>query len=216
MVSADKAYTQDPIRVMNMMIYVAFLLIFVGVTFALYQVYSVHYTLNFDDEAERPEQVNRDMKTLVEAAGSGVSGGPSPDFEAEVRRLFGQVVSARLVLTAVHTGCLEPLLRRRRRVENRDGLIIAHLPFWKTRPPARYPRGLILTCLILCSLLALFWGGMSVFTLGYPLQGAGLAWANHLGVLTALVYVSALLAWGAAKLDGYLHDIQQIGRLSRE
>ncbi|MCW4152784.1 hypothetical protein OM427_25035 [Halomonas sp. 18H] len=199
-----------------MMVYLAFFLIFVGVTFALYQVYSVHYAINFDDEEERPEPINRDMKTLVEEAGSGTSGEPSPGFESEVRRLFGQTVSTRLVLTAVHSGYLEPLLRRRRRVDARDGLTIAHLPFWKTRPPARYPRGPILTCLIICSLLALFWGGMSVFTLGYPLPGAGLAWANHLGVLTALVYASALLSWGAARLDGYLHDIQQIGRLSTE
>ncbi|WP_275285902.1 hypothetical protein [Halomonas elongata] len=202
-----------------MMIYVAFFLIFVGVTFALYQVYSVHYAINFEDEEERPEQVNQALKTLADEAKGCADGEPSLGFVQAVRRIFGDGFDARLVLAAVASGSqkafAEPLLRRKGRVETVGELTIAHLPFWKTRPPVHYRRGPVLVFIMVCSLLALFWGGMSIFTVAYPVAVPALAWANNLFVLTVLVYASALLAYGASKLDFYMNDIQQIGRLNR-
>ncbi|MFG6177861.1 hypothetical protein ACGTN6_11510 [Halomonas sp. THAF12] len=202
-----------------MMIYVAFFLIFVGVTFALHQVYSVHYAINFEDEEERPAQVNQALKTLAEEAKGCAGNEPSPGFVQAVQRIVGNGVDPRLVLAAMASGrrkaFAEPLLRRKGRIETAGELTIAHLPFWKTRPPMHYRRGPVLVLVMACSLLALFWGGMSIFTLAYPVAVPALAWANDLAVLTALVYASALLAYGASKLDFYLHDIQQIGRLER-
>ncbi len=206
-----------------MMTYVAFFLIFVGVTFALHQVYSVHYAINFEDEEERPERVNQALKTLSEEAQHCAEGEPSPGFAQAVRRLFGGGVDARLVLAAMAKGrqkaFAEPLLRRRGRLETRHepqgDLTVTHLPGWKTRPPRRYRRGPVLVLVMACSLLALFWGGMSIYTAAYPVAVPALAWANHLWVLTGLVYASALLAFAASRLDLYLHDLQQIGRLNR-
>ncbi|UYG09736.1 hypothetical protein [Halomonas sp. M4R1S46] len=202
-----------------MVIYVAFFLIFVGVTLALYQVYSVHYAINFEDEEERPERVNQALKSLTDEARGCAGGEPSPGFVQAVRRIFGSGVDARLVLAAVASGkqkaFAEPLLRRKRRIETNGELRIAHLPFWKTRPPARYRRGPVLMIVMASSLLALFWGAASIFTAAYPVAAPSLAWANNVFVLAALVYASALLAHGASKLDLYLHDIQQIGRLNR-
>ncbi|MFM9269728.1 hypothetical protein ACJ7V3_05655 [Halomonas elongata] len=202
-----------------MMIYVAFFLIFAGVTFALYQVYSVHYAINFEDEEERPERVNLALKTLADEAEGCADGEPSSGFVKSVQRIFGDGFDARLVLAAVASGSqkafAEPLLRRKGRVETNGELTVAHLPFWKTRPPVRYRRGPVLVFIMVCSLLALFWGGMSIITMAYPVAVPALAWTNSLLVLTVLVYASALLAYGASKLDFYLHDIQQIGRLNR-
>ncbi len=199
------------------MIYVALLLIFIGVTFALHQVYSVHYAINFEDEEERPERVNQALAVLSDAARGCANGEPSPGFVEAVRRILGGGIDARLVLAAVaserHKAYAEPLLRRKGRIAMNGELTIAHLPFWKTRPPAHYRRTPMLVLVMACSLLALFWGGMSIFTLAYPLSLPALAWANDLWVLTGLVYASALLAYGASKVDFYLHDIQQIGRL---
>lgn len=205
------------------MIYVAFFLIFVGVTFALHQVYSVHYAINFEDEEERPERVNQALKTLADEAESCRDGEPSEGFKQAVARIFGGGVAPRLVLAAVAPGSrkafAEPLLRRRGRIESRSEprgeLTVAHLPFWKTRPPRRYRRGPVLVLVMACSLMALFWGGMSIFTAAYPVAAPALAWLNSLAVLTALVYASALLAFAASRLDLYLHDLQQIGRLDR-
>ncbi|MFG6138054.1 hypothetical protein [Halomonas sp. B23F22_10] len=202
-----------------MMIYVAFFLIFVGVTFALHQVYSVHYAINFEDEEERPERVNQALTTLCAAAEECRDGRPSAGFEQAVARIFGGGVDPRLVLAALAPGrrkaFAEPLLRRRGRIDTRGELTVAHLPGWKTRPPRRYRRGPMLVLVMACSLMALFWGGMSIFTAAYPVAVPALAWANNLAVLTSLVYASALLAFAVSKLDLYLHDLQQIGRLHR-
>ncbi|MCK2184090.1 hypothetical protein [Halomonas getboli] len=202
-----------------MMIYVAFFLIFVGVTFALHQVYSVHYAINFEDEEERPERVNQALKTLADEAKDCRDGEPSEGFKQAAARIVGGGIDPRLVLAAMAPGrqkaFAEPLLRRRGRIDTRGTLSVAHLPGWKTHPPRRYRRGPVLVLVMVFSLLALFWGGMSIFTLSYPLDAPGMAWANDLWVLTGLVYASALLAVAASKLDLYLHDLQQIGRLER-
>lgn len=202
-----------------MMIYVAFFLIFVGVTFALHQVYSVHYAINFEDEEERPERVNRALTTLADEAEGCRDGEPSEGFKQAVARIFGGDVDPRLVLAAVAPGrqkaFAEPLLRRRGRIDTRGELTVAHLPGWKSRPPRHYRRGPMLVLVMASSLMALFWGGMSIFATAYPVAVPALAWINDLAVLTGLVYVSALLAFAASRLDLYLHDLQQIGRLER-
>ena len=201
-----------------MLSFLIFFMIFVGVTIALYQVYDIHYQLNFDDEEQRPHTLNKELDELTVMAKECAATGTCASFIQAVNTVFGQGFDHRIVLAAL-TGdrsqqYAEPLLRRKNSLVLNGCIKILHLPFWKTRPPAREFRGALLAFIIANSLLALFWGAMSVYTVSYEITINSLAWLNDELVLMLLIYLSILLTYAASKLDLYLHDIYQIGKLN--
>jgi hypothetical protein len=201
-----------------MLSFLIFFMIFVGVTVSLYQVYDVHYNLNFDDEDQRPRTLNKELEFLSDKANEYAKTGSSPSFIQAVNRIFGQGFDHRVVFTAL-TGDRKqnyaaPLLRRKKNIVSNGCLKILHLPFWKTNPPTRDLRGLLLTFIIANSLLALFWGAMSVYTVAYEVSISQLAWLNDEFFLMVLIYLSILLTYAASKLELYMHDIYQVGKLN--
>ncbi|MFD2438239.1 hypothetical protein [Modicisalibacter luteus] len=101
-----------------MLSFFIFFMIFVGVTIALYQVYDVHYNLNFDDEEQRPRALSKELEILSEKANEYAETGSSPGFIQAVNRIFGNGFDYRIVLAAL-TGdrrqkYAEPLLRRKK------------------------------------------------------------------------------------------------------
>lgn len=202
-----------------MLSFFIFFMIFVGVTVALYQVYDVHYNLNFDDEEQRPRALSKELEILSEKANEYAETGSSPGFIQAVNRIFGHGFDHRIVLAAL-TGdrrqkYAEPLLRRKKNIVLNGCLKILHLPFWKTSPPSKDLRGVLITFIIANSLLALFWGAMSVYTVSYEVSVSQLSWLNDELVLMILIYLSILLTYAASKLELYMHDIYQVGKLNR-
>ncbi|MCG7600118.1 hypothetical protein MHM84_09985 [Halomonas sp. McH1-25] len=201
-----------------MLSFLVFCMIFVGVTISLYQVYDVHYNLNFDDEEQRPHALNKELKELSDKANEYSETGSPHNFMQAVNHIFGHGFDHRVVLAAL-TGerrhaYAEPLLRRKNNVVLNGRLKILHLPFWKTNPPTKSVRGILLTFILVNSLLALFWGAMSVYTVAYEVSISQLSWLNDEAILMALVYFSILLTYLASKLDSYMHDIYQVGKLN--
>lgn len=177
--------------------------IFVGVAFAVYQVYDIYYAQNVgDDEA----LAMREGASRVSAAESAF---------AALRGVFPE----RLVSAAQRDETLsrnpEPLLRRRKNIVLEQGVKIRYLSLWTGRPVAHDWRKALLIVVLVDCLIAMFLGGLSLYTVAYEVPGATFAWMNDPVVILVLLVLVILLTHAVAKLDLYLHDLYRIGRLNR-
>ncbi|MBN8413271.1 MULTISPECIES: hypothetical protein [Halomonas] len=192
--------------------------IYLAVLLSIYQVYYIYYEQHFADFEKRPGLDEEGLAELSGLARQVREGGDRTAFEAAVRSRLGDRLDPRVVLAAfAREG--EPvnaaqLLRRRRQIVTNGSIMVRHLARWKTTPPARDIRGLmILVITVLClSVLAL--GGLAIYTVGYQLASPSLAWANEPAVLLALIAGLIVATHLVYKLDVYLHDLYQIGRLN--
>lgn len=181
---------------------VAVALIFAGVAFSVYQVYDIYYSQNFGDAEKRAE------------AGSAPGEAPAAN-ENHLKRLLGEALAAAAMKDPVLSANPEPLLRRRGSILLAGRIRIRYLPFWIGDPIARdYRQPLLLVVLFNC-LLAMFLGGLSLYTMTYRVPGETFAWMNDEVVILAILAVVVLSTHALSKLDLYLHDIYQIGRLNR-
>lgn len=171
--------------------------IFVGVAFAVYQVYDIYYAQNFQDD-----------ETLAQEGGEGAF--------TKLKALFPAPVVAAAMEDEALSRNPQPLLRRRESVVlASNGKLRIRYPGWTGRPVARNWRQPLLVVVLIDCLLAMFLGGLSLYTVAYEVPGETFAWMNdHLVVLLLLVLI-LLLTHVAARLDVYLHDIYRIGRLNR-
>ncbi|MCA0974903.1 hypothetical protein LCL99_10490 [Halomonas denitrificans] len=192
--------------------------IYLAVLLSIYQVYYIYYEQHFADFEKRPGLDEEGLAELSGLARQVREGGDRTAFEAAVRSRLGDRLDPRVVLAAfAREG--EPvnaaqLLRRHRQIVTNGSIMVRHLARWKTTPPVRDVRGLmILVITVLClSVLAL--GGLAIYTVGYQLASPTLAWANEPAVLLALIVGLIVATHLVYKLDVYLHDLYQIGRLN--
>lgn len=188
-------------------------LIYLGVVLAIYQVYSIYSEQIFGDRECHDDAALREL-----AAEAGGTRPASAAFRQAVAERFGPELDPRLALAAVTGGraaaTAGPLRRRASRLRCGNGLRVRHPLGWQTRPPSRNPRGVLLAVIIVNCLAAIFLGGLSVYTLGYEVSAPSLAWMNREAVLMLLIYAIVLITQLVARLDGYLHDLYQIGRLA--
>lgn len=196
-----------------------FVLIYAGVLIAIYQLYRLYSEQVVADPEAPSLDADPDVQALAALARESARTGASTGLAQAVARVFGRDVDPRLVLAAFaqdrEGSAARALLRRRHRLVCRNTLRIRHLPGWQTRPPGRDPRGALLAVTIVSCLLAIFLGGLSVFTIGYEVPAGPLAWLNREGVLMLLIYALVGVIHLVARLDRYLHDLYQIGRLER-
>ncbi|MCP1316043.1 hypothetical protein BIS12_17090, partial [Halomonas sp. 707D7] len=85
-----------------------------------------------------------------------------------------------------------------------------------TRLPRRDWRSLFIGLVILNSLIAQFLGGMSIYTLLYRVETPSLAWLNEPSILMVLIFLLIPLTHAIGRLDFYMNDLYQVGRLERE
>lgn len=196
-----------------------FFMIFVGVTISVYQIYDFHYNLNFGVKGKRPRGDNKDLRDLSLMAKESSETGASPSFIQAVENVFGCGLDHRIILTAFSEGkeeiYAEPLLRRKSNIVCNGKIQILHLPFWKTNPPTKEIRGLLLKIVLINCLLALFFGGLSVYTIAYEIPTDFLSWVNNELILMLAIFLLVLLTYVASKFDIYMHDIYMIGKLNK-
>lgn len=195
-----------------------FVMIYAGVTLALYQVYDIHYNLNFDDEEIKSRAESELLKDLSSKAKQYEESGATSGFIQTVKDVFGRGLDYRIVLAAFAEekkyAYAEPLLRRKGKVVSNGEIKILHLPFWKTSPPKKDIRGILLPLIILNSLLVLGLGGLSVYTIAYKVSIDSLWWFNDELILMLIIYTLVLINHLVSKFDIYMHDLYQIGKLS--
>lgn len=191
----------------------ALLMIFIGVAFSIYQLYDIYYDQNFGDDELIARGDVPDMEALAHLAASG----DDDAFRRAIRSTFGEDVDEgvirRVLASESRQRRAEPLMRRGHRLVVDGGLRVRHLPFWQTRPPRHSFRTLLLLLILACCLTVLFLGGLSVYTIAYPLSAAWLSWANAPWILTVVIYGLIGLTHLLAGLDKYLHDLYELGRV---
>ncbi|WP_251976595.1 hypothetical protein [Salinicola avicenniae] len=179
-------------------------LIFAGVAFAVYQVYDIYYSQNFGDAEKRAES-------------SSASGESASAHENHLRQLLGEQLASAAMNDPALSANPEPLVRRRRTIllAGANEVRIRYLPFWTGKPVSRdYRQPLLIVVLCNC-LLAMFLGGLSLYTMTYRVPGEAFAWMNDETVILAILAVVVFATHVLSKLDLFLHDIYQIGQLNR-
>ena len=196
-----------------------YFMIFVGVTIALYQVYEVNYNINFANDLKLSSANKEHLSELAQKAGVARQTNDVSAFNQAVARILGPELDPELALRAFseekQSTYAIPLVRRRERLDFNREISVRHLPFWKTRLPTWDTRVLMISLVIVNSMLAQFLGGMSIYTLLYPFS-ATFAWLNEPVILMLLTFVLIVISHGIFRFDMYLHDLYQIGKLTRQ
>ncbi|MGQ7248008.1 hypothetical protein ACUN9Y_11780 [Halomonas sp. V046] len=195
-----------------------FVMIYAGVCISLYQLYAIYYHQNFGDQEKHDAEGTEQLEELSRQAKEYASTGASPGFLQTVKTVFGGDFDPRIAFVAFSGDGgerhAEPLLRRKHRLVCNGMIKIRHLALWKTRPPAWDIRAGLLMLIVLCSIVVVFLGGLSVYTIGYEVAATSLAWMNNEAILLGLIYALIVLTWLIAKFDLYMHDIYEIGKLN--
>lgn len=200
---------------------IIFIMIFVGVTVALYQVYNVNYNINFGNEDKLSAADQQRLEELsAKAASVSSQSAAELGFDHAVKRIFGDQFARQMAKTAFSEEKAStyaiPLLRRRERLVYNGYINVRHLPFWKTRLPQWDVRGLMLTLVIVNCLIAQFLGAMSIYTILYEIATPALFWLNEPLILALLIYALIAITYVISILDMYMNDLYQIGKLARQ
>ncbi|MCP1327540.1 hypothetical protein [Halomonas sp. 707D4] len=196
-----------------------YVLIFVGVTATLYQLYAVNYAINFDNHKRLSRDQAERLETLKHAGAEYRASGERAPFEQVVRSTLGEQVETALVREALEHDdeqAIKALLRRRPRLRFGERVTVRHPLLGETRLPRRDWRSLFIGLVILNSLIAQFLGGMSIYTLLYRVETPSLAWLNEPSILMVLIFLLIPLTHAIGRLDFYMNDLYQVGRLERE
>lgn len=199
----------------NLVIYA---LILVGITLALYQFYAIYDYQNFGDDERRAEDDMAPLRELLTSARHYSRTGEAAAFEQALQRVFGDRLDRRIAEAAFCGDSIairpEPLLRRQSRIHFDGSIRIKLLPGWVIRPPTVDMRGLLLMVVSANCLLILFFGGLSIYSIGYRIELPVLAWANQAWILMVLIYLLIGITQLVARFDLYMHDLYEIGQLN--
>lgn len=205
-----------------MLIYIVFLIIFTGVTGALYQVYETHYNINVGNDKKLSDTDKRRLKELSAKAITAAQTNASSAFDQAVSNVLGPDFNRDIALAAFaeeEAGRYAiPLLRRKARLRfngDNDEVIVRHLPFWTTQLPRINIRSGLIAWVIVNCFLVQWLGAMSIYTLNYPVSLPWLAWLNEPLVVMLLIYALLFVSFMIAKLDRYMHDLYRLGELFR-
>lgn len=202
-----------------MSILIVFFIIFVGVTIALYQVYEVNYNINFGNEKKLSQANNIRLAELSAKAKASTQTPARSDFDQAAASVFGPKLDREMALAAFseekQSTYAIPLLRRKERLVYNGDIKVRHLPFWKTKLPSVDVRGLLIILVIINCFLAQLLGGMSIYTINYKFSMPSLLWLNDPFILMLVICALIFMTYVISKLDMYMNDIYQIGKLSK-
>ena len=195
-----------------------YVMIYAAVLLSIYQVYYIYYEQHFADFEKRPGMDAEALEELSRLAEQARNTGDREAFARAVNERFDGRVDPRVALAAFSRDD-EPvnaamLLRRRRQIVTNGRIMVRHLASWTSRPPSRDLRGTLIIVIIALCLSVLGLGGLSVYTIGYELGSPAFAWANDPAVLLSLIALLIVATHLVYKLDVYLHDLYEIGRLN--
>ncbi|MGP9550831.1 MULTISPECIES: hypothetical protein [unclassified Halomonas] len=208
-----------------MLVFVIFLMIFVGVTFALYQVYETHFNINFGNEKKLSSTDFSHLNELSDSAQTATLTSEWSGFDQAVTNILGPGFSRDIVREAFATEKEStyaiPLVRRKNRLAlgsdrgdvSSGHVSVRHLPCLKTNLPKVDARGLLITLIIFNCFLVQLLGAMSIYTLGYAVSMPLLVWLNEPLIVMLVIYALIFMTYVIAKLDMYMHDLYQLGKL---
>lgn len=209
-----------------MLVYIVFLMILVGVTAALYQVYETHYNINFGNEKNLSKAEQGRLKELSHKAKNALNIKEYSDFDQAVADYLGAHFDRQVALAAFSeekNGAGSAVLRRKARLNfkasqeniNRSDIRVHHAPFLETKLPTLNIRGLLLTLVIANCFLAQLLGAISIYTINYGFSVDYLVWFNEPIIVMLLIYALIFITYGISKFDMYMHDLYQISSLVR-
>ncbi|OJA05819.1 hypothetical protein [Halomonas sp. QHL1] len=208
-----------------MLIYIVFLMIFVGVTVALYQVYEIHYNINVGNDKKLSKADKGRLKTLSDQAKTAQQNHAWADFDQMATTALGPDFNRDIALVAFaeeEAGSYAiPLLRRKRRLSfngdtegaKRSRITVRHLPFWKTTLPNVNIRAALIALVIVNCFLVQLLAAMTIYTISYPISTPLLAWLNEPLIVMLVIYAFIFMSLLVSKFDRYMHDLYQLGKL---
>lgn len=208
-----------------MLIYIVFLMIFVGVTVALYQVYEIHYNINVGNDKKLSKADKSRLKALSDQAKTAQQNHAWADFDQVAANALGPEFDRDIALVAFaeeEAGSYAiPLLRRKKRLRfngvkegaERNRITVRHLPFWKTTLPHINIRAALITLVIVNCFLVQLLAAMTVYTISYPISTPLLVWLNDPWVVMLVIYAFIFMSLLVSKFDRYMHDLYQLGKL---
>ena len=203
-----------------------FLMIFVGVTAAWYQIYQMHFNINTLGEAKLSTSQSSRLDTLLDAEQAATKENDSAPFDEAATRIFGRGVNLDALRIAFsqegRNAYGVPLLRRQRTLvstqtcsEGGNGIRARHLRLFKTRLPSLNVRNVFILMVIAnCGIVQLL-AAMSVYTIHYSVDVSALEWVNQPVMILLAIWSVVVLNALFFKLDAYLHDLYQIRQLSQ-
>ena len=213
-------------------------MIFVGVTTALYQVYETHYNINFGNEKKLSRADKSCLKELSIKAKNALQLNERVAFDQAVITSLGAHFDREIALAAFYEGKDSfygaAMLRRKAKLIFKDNsnkrdkniadagdtsrrdIRVRHLPFLSTKLPNVNVRGLLITIVIANCFLTQLLGAMSIYTIHYEFSMPSLVWLNDPFVVMLLIYALIFITFVISKIDMYMHDLYQIGRLVRD
>ncbi|WP_447044704.1 hypothetical protein [Vreelandella sp. H-I2] len=211
-----------------MLIYIVFLMIFVGVTVALYQVYEIHYNINVGNDKKLSKADKNRLKTLSDQAKAAQQNHAWEDFDQVTVNALGSEFTRDIALAAFSEGkagsYAVPLLRRKKRLsfngvrEGAEGkrIKVRHLPFWKTTlPHINIRAALIILVIVNCFLVQLL-AAMTIYTISYPISTPLLTWLNEPLIVMLAIYAFIFMTFLISTFDRYMHDLYQLGELFKK
>ena len=186
-----------------------FLMIFVGVTAAWYQIYQMHFNINTPNDAKLSDEAD------------------TPRFEEAATRIFGSEFNIDALRIAFSQEGREayglPLLHRQRTLARpsshqagEGGVRVRHLRLFKTRLPSINVRSaFILAVIANCGLVQLL-AAMSVYTIHYSVNVSAFAWVNQPVMILLAIWGVVLLNALIFRWDAYTHDLYQIRQLNQQ
>jgi len=204
-----------------------FLMIFVGVTAAWYQIYQMHFNINTPNDVKLSGHKSRQLDTLTAVQQTSSDEADASRFEEAVTRIFGRGFNIEALRIAFSQEGREayalPLLRRKRKLTRpslnkagEGGVRVRHLRLFKTRLPSINVRSaFILAVIANCGLVQLL-AAMSVYTIHYSVDVSAFAWVNQPTMILLAIWGVVLLNALIFRWDAYTHDLYQIRQLNQQ
>ena len=211
-----------------MLIYIVFLMIFVGVTAALYQVYEIHYNINVGNDKKLSKADKSRLKVLSDQAKTAQQNHAWADFDQVAANALGPEFNRDIALAAFseeEAGSYAiPLLRRKKRLSfngvregaERQRIEVRHLPFWKTTLPHINIRAALITLVIVNCFMVQLLAAMTIYMISYPISTPLLAWLNEPLSVMLVIYAFIFMSLLVSKFDRYMHDLYQLGKLFKK
>lgn len=191
-------------------------------TAALYQVYETHYRINFGNDKKLSDEDKSLLTTLSDDACLTLKTDDWSTFDQSISRLLGTAIPrdiARMAFAQEQKSTYTiPLLRSRQRLmfkSDKANTLVRHVPGLITKLPTLNVRGLLITLIIINCFLVQLLGAMSIYTLNYEVSMPALVWLNDPFAVMVVIYAFIFTSYVMARLDMYLHDLYQLGKLVR-
>ena len=203
-----------------------FLMILVGVTISWYQIYQMHFNINTYDSAKLSGKKNRQFEKLRVYEKRAVENQDASLLDEAAVDVFGDDFNVAALRIAFSKEGREiygvPLLRRKKGLvlnssskKGRGSTSARHALCFKTGLPSINLRSFFMVAVIANGGLIQLLAAMSIYTIHYEVSVSVLKWINQPVMIMSAIFFIVLLNYLISKVDAYLHDLYQVGKLNQ-